>query len=107
VDTRRLNTGQVIAAGILNRPMPRTDIPSDREVVEIDFDVSPEAITEAVERGAVVVCSEYYGIPNLWKDGEVYRGCLLQYRAVTEAPVFDALEPAVEWFSATAAVVAG
>lgn len=104
MDHRRFDTGQLMARGILNVPVPETDIPEDRESVEYDSeegwrDISTEAeIREAVEAGKVVRSPNYYGIPNLWKEGESYRGTLLQYRNVTEAPAFADLDDAVEWF---------
>lgn len=118
MDTRRLSTGDVLALGIIDKPMPKTDIPTDREEVSLDIEyppgpewvgtgrMSPDKVAEAVESGAVVH-SEYYGIPHLWKDGDRYRGALLQYRAVTESPEFDTLGAAVEWFCDRAEALAG
>ena len=71
-----LNTGEVLAAGILNKPLPETTIPKDREETSVDIDdiADEAALSEALERGVVLYCSEYYGIPHVWKQDEgVYR----------------------------------
>jgi len=110
MDTRRLSTGDVLAAGIIDKPIPQTDIPRDRPEQEYDaYDHTPEPdeLLAALERGDVLHCSEYYGIPHAWRDGDVYRGCLLQYRAVTESPRFETAESALDWFIKTASAVAG
>lgn len=110
MDTRRLSTGDVLAQGIINKPLPKTDIPNGRPERQFDaYDGKPgdDELLAAIERGEVLVCSEYYGIPHAWKDGEGYRGALLQYRAVTESPEFDTATAAVEWFTETARAVAG
>jgi hypothetical protein len=110
MDTRRLSTLDVLAAGIINTPAPRTDIPEGRPRCEYDvYDNKPDrdALLVALERGDVLACSEYYGIPFVWKDGDLYRGTLLQYRAVTEAPEFGSADAAMEWFQDTSRAVAG
>lgn len=104
MDNRRIDSLGLIAAGILDLPIPKVDIPRDRE--ELDVDVQPigdpmpvaSDLVEALNSGKVLVCREYYGIPNAWKDGDKYRGCLLQYRQVTESPTFDTAEECAEWF---------
>jgi hypothetical protein len=108
MDTRRLSTGDILSMGIINKDAPKTDVPEDRERIGFDiYDGAENDVREALERGDVVDCSEYYGIPIVWKDGEIYRGTLLQYRAVIEAPEFSDLDSAVEWFMDTARSVAG
>lgn len=99
----RLDTGQLLALGILEKPVPQTDVPEDRESVDALDDttwgyIGHERVTEALEDGKVVSASNYYGLPYLWKEGDVYRGTLLQYRAVTENPTFATIDEALEWF---------
>jgi hypothetical protein len=119
MDARRLSTGDVLATGILSVPPPDTDIPKDREDVGVDVDAefvpadglhvgNTDALRAKLEAGAVLHCSEYYGIPHVWKaDDGSYRGTLLQYRAVSEAPTFATADEALEWFVDTAYAVAG
>lgn len=110
MDPRRLDTEQALAAGIINIPLPETDIPEDREDVSYDIyePMSADELIKALDEGKVVSCPEYYGIPNIWREAEDdYRGTLLQYRSVSEAPQFATAEDAVEWFITTAAAVAG
>lgn len=110
MDTRRLSTGDVLAQGIINRPAPKTSIPDDREECDYQcWDDKPgrDELLAAIERGEVLVCSEYYGIPHAWKDGESYRGTLLQYRAVTEDPTLATADEAVDWFLETARACEG
>lgn len=120
MDSRRLDTGQVLAAGILNRPIPKAPWPEGREDVSVHLDypggeewigngqLDAAVVREAVERLAVVGCPEYYGFPKVWKaDDGAYRGVLLQYRSISEDHTFATVDEAVEWFCATAAAVAG
>lgn len=111
MDDRRLSTGDVLAMGILNRGVPETEIPKGRERFSASFEYEYEgraAVLGALEAGQVVESSNYYGIPLIWKQAEgVYRGTLLQYRNVTEAPTFATAEEAVDWFERTAAQTAG
>jgi hypothetical protein len=110
MDRRRLSTGGVLAAGITGMPLPDTDIPQDRPKVEYDVcDNKPgrDELLAALECGDVLYCLEYYGIPNVWRDGDAYRGCLLQYRAVTETPAFGTAEDALDWFMETSHSVSG
>lgn len=98
MDHRRLSTADFLAMGMLSRPAPKTEIPEDREHCDVNVEQpSDEALREALEAGKVLSVANCYGITYLWKAG-VYRGTLLQYRAVTESPTFDAAEPALEWF---------
>jgi hypothetical protein len=46
-----------------------------------------------------VEASNYYGIPFVWKEAAgVYRGTMLQYRAISEAPTFASADEAAAWF---------
>ena len=106
MDPRRLDTMGVIAAGILNRGVPDTDVPDDREEFDGSGDsweyVGDDAVVEALDRGDLVRASNYYGIPYVWKAADgVYRGQLLQYRALTEDHTWDNAQDAAEWFGET------
>lgn len=108
MDKRRLSTADVMADGILEMPMPRTDIPKHRK--ELAYDIyepmgSAEFISE-LDKGKVIDCSEYYGIPVVWREGERYRAILLQYRSITENHTFESAEDAYVWLVETAATVA-
>jgi len=98
----RLDTAGVLASGILNREAPKTGIPEDREHCEATDDnwsfVGAEKIAENIDKGLVVGASNYYGIPYAWRDGDKYKGILLQYRQVTEDETFDTAAEAAEWF---------
>jgi hypothetical protein len=109
MDQRRLSTSDVLAMGITNMPAPETDIPEDRDEVQYDVyePITPKAMKDALEEGRVIYCPEYYGIPNIWKEGDIYRGTLLQYRSVTESPDFESADDAIVWFMETASAVAG
>lgn len=105
MDYRRLSTLDLLNTGILNKPMPETDIPEDRERFEDCEDpdtwgyIGNDAVLAAVEDGKVVSAPNYYGIPYLWKDDDGRYQCrLLQYRNVTEAYEFKFAENAVHWF---------
>lgn len=91
-----------MASGILDLPPPETDIPGDREELQYCLCCPSELDAEALqklEEGAVLSCSEYYGIPHLWKQTEgVYRGVLLQYREVTENETFATAGEALAWY---------
>ncbi len=96
MNTARLNTAQVLAAGVTLRPNPNPNIPHDR----FHFDCSPcqeSEMVAAMERGDLLKCAEYYGIAYAWKDGDVYRGTLLQYREITEAPAFESASLCAKW----------
>ena len=109
MNEERLNTEQAIARGILSQPIPKTDVPRDREHEGVDLWHCPDAakLSDALEAGRVLDCSEYYGIPIAWRDGDVYRGVLLQYREVTERREFVTANEAVAWFLETARSVIG
>lgn len=109
MDKRRLDTGDVLAAGILGKPNPDAGEPKDREQLAIDIEhVLGQGRRDELERGAVLHCAEYYGIPLVWKaDDGSYQGRLLQYREVTESRTFESLDDALEWFADTAQQVAG
>jgi hypothetical protein len=103
MDTRRLSTADILVGGILNVRPPKTAIPDDRERVEGQGDdwayIGNEAVVAALDAGKVVSAPNYYGIPHVWKASEgVYRGTLLQYRAITEDETFTSAESAAEWF---------
>jgi hypothetical protein len=111
MDRRRLSTADVLAMGIIEQPPPKTDIPQGRNRIQYDIyePMSAAQLIKLLEDEANCIdCSEYYGIPHIWKEGEgSYRGVLLQYRNVTEAPTFTDAHDAVAWFITTAAEVAG
>ena len=108
MDPRRLSTGDVLAAGILNKPRPEVGIPEGREEESVEYDESEERVAELLEAGKVVDCPEYYGIPVAWRgDGGLYRGILLQYRNVTEERDFDSAAGCAAWFRETAGAAMG
>lgn len=110
MDERRLSTGDILNAGMLGVPAPTTEIPKDRETFHAGGDeyVGRDAVLAALEEGKVVESPNYYGIPHIWKAGDgVYRGTLLQYRAVSEDPTFATAEEAEAWFSATNSATIG
>ncbi len=110
MDKRRFSTADIMGSGILSTPPPKTDIPQDVECVGSDYEFSyigREAVREHIEAGKVVDASNYFGIPSLWKDGDVFRGVLLQYRAVTEDKRFEDIEEALDWFEETASATSG
>jgi hypothetical protein len=104
MDTRRLDTLGAIQDGVLNRRVT-TDIPEDRPQFEADVQAFDDSrittetdVIAALERGDVVKCAEYYGIPVAWKDETTYQGRLLQYRSVTESPTFENADACAAWF---------
>ena len=103
MDHSRLSTGDVLAAGILYRRPPATDIPQDRDTFDPEDDdtyrfVGTDAVVDALERGELVQSLNYYGIPASWKAADgVYRCVLLQYRNVTEDVTFGSAAEAAEW----------
>ena len=101
MDERRLDTGQVLAAGILEARSPVTDIPSDREALTVDAweRLDLQSLIDAVEAGQLLTCCEYYGVAYAWKDGKRYCGTLLQYRAVSENPTFETANELISWLS--------
>ena len=101
MDGRRLDTGQILAAGVLEARSPVTDIPSDREVLDVDAweSLNLQSLIDAVEAGQLLTCCEYYGIAYAWKDGKRYRGTLLQYRVVSENPTFEIADELISWLS--------
>ena len=109
MDYARWDTGQVLANGVLDRAIPKTGIPEDRDFLELDVCEMPtaQAIAEALDAGLVASCSEYYGIPYAWKEGDRYRGVLLQYRNVTEDETFPTALAAAGWIRSTSLSVAG
>ncbi len=110
MDGRRYSTQEALNAGILSKPTPQTDIPEDREQVGSDYEyayIGREAVQSHIEGGAVVSASNYYGIPQIWKEGEKYRGVLLQYRSVTADETFHNITDALDWFEETAGATSG
>lgn len=113
MDERRLSTGDILVSGLLNKPTPITDIPTDRETINGKGEdwggyIGNDAVAAAIEAGKLVEASNYYGIPCAWKaESGVYRGCLLQYRSVTESPVFATAAQAAEWFGTTCEATEG
>lgn len=110
MDSRRLDTGQVLAMGVLNTPVPQTDIPLKRE--HYDYDVesphSTSKLTTALDADKLLDCPEYYGCVYAWREAEnKYRGVLLQYRRVTEDHHFATATDCAEWFESTVRAVAG
>lgn len=111
MDPRRLNTADLLASGILNKPAPKTPIPGAKEQQNFDLwdrPIDRSKVAKALEEGKVANCSEYYGIPQAWKaaDGQ-YRGILLQYKSITVNENFASAEDAAKWFVETANAVAG
>lgn len=99
----RLDTADMLYSGILDLPVPKTDIPEDRDRFEGAGDdccfVGVAAVVAALEDDKVVTAPNYYGIPYAWKQADgVYRGTLLQYRRVTEAHTFATVTEVAEWF---------
>jgi hypothetical protein len=107
MDSRRLSTGDVLIQGIVGMPNPKTDVPTDRENICVDYDDSEKTARDHLLADKVVKCPEYYGIPIAWKDGDHFRAILLQYKAVTEDHTFQTAEEAAAWFCSTARSVAG
>lgn len=100
MDNRRLNTSEVLFSGILEKPAPISNAPSDVKLADITYDWTEESIREGIEKGGVTA-SMYYGCWKVWKTEEFYNGELLQYRSITDsfenATIEEALEKAVEW----------
>lgn len=94
---------------------PETDIPEDRPQEQYrvyDYDTEKPTPRSKVERwlkgGRVIHCSEYYGIPYIWRISEKkYRGILLQYRDVTEDHTFSSAKECIDWFIETSERCAG
>ncbi len=109
MDNRRFDTVQLLRGGILDSPLPKTSIPhGEREEYSVDVgDIEESALQAKLEGGVILTCSEYYGIPYLWKEDAVYHGTLLQDRAVTEDHTFATADEALAWFIKTARSVAG
>lgn len=103
MDERRLRTGDVLAAGILNKPVEKNDIPTDQVAMDPETDsmtyAGPEAVIAALLGGMLVERPNYYGVVSAWKatDG-TYRCVLMQYCSVTESETYATPEEAEEWF---------
>lgn len=106
MDPRRLDTGQVLAGGILDIQVPRTDIPENRDHYDPRdrTDLTPAAALDLLK---LLYVPEYYGVVAAWKDDAGYHGRLLQYRAVTEAPDFATAADCAAWFTRTVESVTG
>jgi hypothetical protein len=100
----RMRTAEALAAGVLNRPAPATNIPGDREVFDAVGDGWTYAGADTVKRellaGMLVAAYNYHGIPYAWKDGDWFRCVLLQYLAVTDSQTFATVNEAEDWFRA-------
>jgi hypothetical protein len=100
MDHTKLDSGQVLAAGILNRSMPTSHCPDDAQLQDVDED-HPEAFRSGLEAGGLKA-SMYYGCWSIWKTDQGYSGELFQYRSCTEAfanqSIEHALEKAHEWY---------
>ena len=107
MDHRRLDSFSVMAAGIPFLPAPETEVPRDRPRFDASDSATgsylgPEAVGEALLRGEVVEASNYYGVVLAWRaDDGRFRGTLLQYRAITDDPVFATAAECADWFSGT------
>lgn len=99
----------VLAAGIHQRPVPKTDIPDDGTHKEFNSDEFDPAIArESIEKGEVVSVPEYYGLAYGWKTAEgKYRATLLQYREVTEDHTFTSVEELTSWLAEIAPAIRG
>lgn len=108
MDSRRLDTLQVLGAGILNKPIPETDIPDEREEHRCDIDdLNKDVLRAALAEGKLLSLSEYYGCLSAWSDQSGHHGRLLQYRSVTSKPDFKSADDLIKWFIKTGRSVAG
>jgi hypothetical protein len=105
MDEKKLSSLELLAQGIVAKPAPETDIPEDRPSYSYDaqpYDKEKRTTNEELKalllQNRVIRCSEYYGIPYIWQNGNIFRGVLLQYRSVTEDKTFDTADEAIEWF---------
>jgi hypothetical protein len=112
MDERRLDTGAVIASGVLLKKSPSTDIPTDRESADPrtsgDWgEMDTARATADLEGGKLLDVPEYYGCVYAWKDEHGYHGRLMQYRSLSERPDFATAAECIEWFERIIASVAG
>ncbi len=100
MDERRLDTGQILASGILSKPTPNSNVPADANLKDVGNDWSEESVREGLGSGGIKA-SMYYGCWSIWKAHESFSGELMQYRSITdhfEDVSFDvALEKALFW----------
>jgi len=101
MDTRKLDTGQVLAAGVLNITAPESSVPEGFEGWSVEeFGWSDENLRSGLEQGGLTA-SMYYGCWDIWEIGDRFDGQLLQYRSVTDSfsgeDIDFALEKAIEW----------
>lgn len=101
MDNRKLNTRQIIDAGILGLPAPERRCPADAKLQRVGEDEISENILRAGLEGGGLTASMYYGCWDIWRTESGFSGELLQYRSVTDqftdAPIEQALEKAAEW----------
>ncbi len=101
MDFRRLNTAEVLASGILNKPVPLSRQPDDARLTKVDEEDCGEDALRAGLQGGGLKASMYYGCWSIWKAGDGFDGELFQYRAVTDsfsgATLDEATEKAGEW----------
>lgn len=101
MDNRKLNTRQIIDAGILGIKAPDRRCPADAKLQRVGEDEISENILRAGLEAGGLTASMYYGCWDIWRTESGFSGELLQYRSVTDqftdAPIEQALEKAVEW----------
>lgn len=100
MDNRKLDTGAVLALGIIDAPALPDPVPPDATLVSVSEDncTEPE-LRDALESGGIRA-SMYYGCFQIWRTESGFSGELHQYRAVTgrfdNEPLEIALQTAVE-----------
>jgi len=104
IDDRRLNSGQVLAAGILGIAPPKTRCPDPGALVGVDEeDLREETLLAGLNAGGLDA-PMYYGCWRIWKTATGFSGELMQYRAMTDqfadAAIEFALQKAQEWGAA-------
>ena len=103
IDHTKWDTGQVLAHGVLNRPIPKSSLPADAKLTSVqEEDFNEKKARDGLLAGGLHAAM-YYGCWSIWKDGDRYSGELMQYRNVTDrleqASLDEAVEKAEEWFS--------
>lgn len=108
MDMRRLNTEEVLRAGILNITPTESKTPEYVEFYQMpycddDNPLSLEDIERLLRENLGIESAQYYGCWKIWKDDDGFHGELMQYRRMTEDFHGESLDYAADkaytWFT--------
>ena len=98
--SRRLNTMQARASGILGIKPPKSKAPENIEFTEVGDSIDRDELENAIKSGGICA-NAYYGCWKIWGSADGYSGELFQYRAITDQfknqPFDFASAKAIEW----------